>query len=62
VQVVVGRRKLWLATIINSIFPDLAMVLALLFLNRPCAAIGFATAPSTVASAITMCGTSGEGG
>jgi hypothetical protein len=35
VQAVVGRRKLWLATLINSMFPGLAVVLALLFLDRP---------------------------
>ena len=35
VEAVVGRRKLLLATAINSIFPGAAVALALLFLNRP---------------------------
>ena len=34
VQAVVGRRKLLLATAINSIFPGAAVALALLFLQR----------------------------
>lgn len=35
VQSIVGRRKLWFATLINSIFPGLAVAFALIFLNRP---------------------------
>jgi hypothetical protein len=34
VQSVVGRRKLWLATVINSVFPGLAVAFAFLFWNR----------------------------
>jgi hypothetical protein len=35
VQAVVGRRKLWLATLINSSFPGLAVAFAFYFWNRP---------------------------
>lgn len=35
VQAVVGRRKLWLATLINSIFPGVAVAFALYFWNKP---------------------------
>jgi hypothetical protein len=35
VQAVVGRRKLWLATVINAIFPGLAVAFALYFWNKP---------------------------
>jgi hypothetical protein len=35
VREVLGRRKLWLATAINAIFPGLAVALALLFWHRP---------------------------
>lgn len=35
VQLVVGRRKLWLATIINAIFPGVAVAFAAIFWNRP---------------------------
>lgn len=35
VRSVVGRRKLWLATLINSIFPGVAAAFAIYFWNRP---------------------------
>ena len=35
VQSVVGRRKLWLATLANALFPGLAVGFALYFWNRP---------------------------
>jgi hypothetical protein len=35
VQAVVGRRKLWLATLVNAIFPGLAVACAIYFWNRP---------------------------
>src|SRR5258708_2999041 len=35
VQSIVGRRKLWLATLINAIFPGLAVAFAIYFWNRP---------------------------
>jgi hypothetical protein len=35
VQAVVGRRKLWLATLVNAIFPGVAVALAVYFWNRP---------------------------
>src|SRR6266496_6831601 len=35
VRAVVGRRKLWLATLINAIFPGLAVGYAIYFWNRP---------------------------
>jgi hypothetical protein len=34
VQAVVGRRKLWIATSINAIFPGVAVAFAILFWNR----------------------------
>src|SRR5258708_2023693 len=34
VQEVVGRRKLWIATLINAIFPGIAVAFAILFWNR----------------------------
>lgn len=35
VQQVLGRRKLWLGTAINAIFPGMAVAFALLFWHRP---------------------------
>jgi hypothetical protein len=35
VQEVVGRRKLWFATVINAIFPGLAVAFAYFYWNRP---------------------------
>jgi hypothetical protein len=35
VQSIVGRRKLWLATLVNAIFPGLAVAYAIYFWNRP---------------------------
>src|ERR1700689_701736 len=35
VQAVMGRRKIWLATLVNSIFPGIAAGFALYFWNRP---------------------------
>jgi hypothetical protein len=35
VQSVVGRRKLWLATIINAIFPGLAVAFVTYYWNKP---------------------------
>jgi hypothetical protein len=58
VQAVVGRRKLWLATVVNAIFPGVALALAIYYWNRP--APGLVTdywvlyCAVTVASAIAM--------
>jgi hypothetical protein len=35
VQALIGRRKVWLATLANSIFPGLAAAFAICFWNRP---------------------------
>lgn len=35
VQSIVGRRKLWLITLVNSIFPGLAVAFAIYFWSRP---------------------------
>ena len=35
VQSVVGRRRLWLATLVNAIFPGVAASLAIRFWNKP---------------------------
>ena len=35
VQAVMGRRKIWLATLVNSIFPGIAAGFALYFWNHP---------------------------
>jgi hypothetical protein len=35
VQSVVGRRKLWIATLINAIFPGVAVAFAVTFWDRP---------------------------
>lgn len=35
VQAFIGRRKVWLATLANSIFPGLAAAFAIYFWNRP---------------------------
>src|SRR5580692_10031703 len=35
VQAVMGRRKVWLATLVNSVFPGIAVAFALYFWNRP---------------------------
>ena len=35
VQASIGRRKVWLATLANSVFPGLAVGFALYFCNRP---------------------------
>ncbi len=35
VQSIVGRRKLWIATLINATFPGFAVALAIYFWNRP---------------------------
>jgi hypothetical protein len=35
VESIVGRRKLWLATLVNAIFPGLAVAFAIYFWNRP---------------------------
>jgi hypothetical protein len=35
VQAVLGRSKLWLATLVNAIFPGLAVGLAVVFWDRP---------------------------
>lgn len=58
VQATVGRRKLWLATLINAMFPGLAVAFALWFWNRP--KPGFVTnywiiyCAVTLASAVAM--------
>lgn len=35
VQAIIGRRKLWLITLVNGIFPGLAVAFAFYFWNRP---------------------------
>jgi hypothetical protein len=35
VQSIVGRRKLWLMTLVNAIFPGLAVAFAIYFWNKP---------------------------
>lgn len=35
VQSIVGRRKLWMATLVNSIFPGIAVAFAIRFLYKP---------------------------
>ena len=35
VQTIVGRRRLWLVTLVNAIFPGLAVAFAIYFWNRP---------------------------
>lgn len=35
VQAIIGRRKLWLATLVNAVFPGLAVAFAMYFWNRP---------------------------
>jgi hypothetical protein len=35
VQSIIGRRKLWLATLVNAIFPGVAVAFAIYFWNRP---------------------------
>ncbi len=35
VQAIVGRRKLWLVTLLNSVFPGAAVAFAIWFWNRP---------------------------
>lgn len=35
VQAIIGKRKIWLATLVNSIFPGLAAGFAIYFWNRP---------------------------
>jgi hypothetical protein len=35
VQTLIGRRKVWFATLINSAFPGLAVAFAIYFWNRP---------------------------
>jgi hypothetical protein len=35
VQAIVGRRKLWLVTLVNAIFPGLAVAFAIYFWNGP---------------------------
>src|SRR5208282_2720121 len=58
VQLVVGRRKLWIATLMNAIFPGIAVAFAFTFWNRP--KPGFVTSywvlyrGVTLASAIFM--------
>ena len=58
IQAVVGRRKLWRVTVMNSIFPGLAVVFALYFWHRPkpwfVADYWLVYCAVTVASAIAM--------
>jgi len=58
VQAIIGRRKLWLATLANSTFPGLAVAFAIYFWNRPKPAFvsnyWIAYCGVTVASAIAM--------
>jgi len=35
VQAVIGKRKVWLATLANSIFPGIAVAFAIIYWNRP---------------------------
>jgi len=52
VQLVVGRRKLWIATLINAIFPGIAVAFALTFWNRP--KPGFVTSYWVIYCAVTL--------
>src|SRR5580704_15996812 len=58
VRSVVGRRKLWIATLINAIFPGVAVVFVFFFWNRPkpgfVATYWFIYCAVTLASAILM--------
>jgi hypothetical protein len=58
VQALVGRRKLWLATLINAVFPGLAVAFAIYFWHRPrpdlVADYWIVYCAVTVASAVAM--------
>ena len=58
VQSLIGRRKLWLITVVNGIFPGLAVAFAVYFWNRPkpefVADYWIIYCTVTLASAITM--------
>jgi hypothetical protein len=58
IQAVLGRRKLWVATLINSLFPGIAAAFAIYFWNRPrplyVHRYWLAYCAITVLSAITM--------
>jgi len=51
-QLVVGRRKLWIATLINAIFPGIAVAFAVTFWNRP--KPGFVTSYWVLYCAVTL--------
>jgi hypothetical protein len=52
VQLVVGRRKLWVATLANAIFPGIAVAFAVNFWNRP--KPGFVTSYWVIYCAVTL--------
>ena len=52
VQSIVGRRKLWLATLINAVFPGLAVAFAVYFWNSP--KPGFVTNYWVIYCAVTL--------
>ena len=52
VQSVVGRRKLWIATLINAIFPGVAVAFVFSFWNRP--KPGFVTGYWVIYCAVTL--------
>ncbi len=52
IQATVGRRKLWLATLVNAIFPGLAVAFALWFWSRP--KPGFVTNNWIIYCAVTL--------
>ena len=52
VQLVVGRRKLWAATVVNAIFPGIAVAVAFGFWSRP--KPGFVTSYWIIYCAVTL--------
>jgi hypothetical protein len=58
VQSMIGKRKLWLVTLVNAIFPGVAVAFAVYFWNRPkpefVADYWIIYCAGTLASAITM--------
>ncbi len=52
VQSVVGRRKLWIATLINAIFPGIAVAFVAIFWSRP--KPGFVTSYWVIYCAVTL--------
>jgi hypothetical protein len=52
VQLVVGRRKLWIATLINAFFPGVAVAFVVIFWSRP--KPGFVTSYWVIYCAVTL--------